>query len=49
MEKAGKEEDGNYIKVHHEQMLQMYENFISKLEKAVKEYRALEGVSVSNS
>ena len=49
MEKAGKEEDGNYIKVHHEQMLQMYENFISKLEKAVKGYRELEGMSVSNS
>ena len=31
MEIAGGQEDGNYIKVHHEQMLQMYDDLVSQI------------------
>lgn len=35
MEEAGGRKDGNYIKVHHEQMLQMYEELVRQIEQCV--------------
>lgn len=35
MEEAGGREDGNYIKVHHEQMLQMYDELVRQIQQCI--------------
>lgn len=48
MEKAGVDGDKNYIKVHHEQMIQMYDDVIRKLKDTISDYEADNVVDVEN-
>ena len=48
MEKAGVDGDNNYIKVHHEQMIQMYDDVVKKLKDAVGEYEADNAIDIDD-
>ena len=48
MEKAGIENDKNYIKVHHEQMIQMYDDIVGKLKESIRKYETENAIDIED-
>lgn len=47
MELAGESEDGNYIKVHHEQMMQLYDSVVQTIASALEQYESEHAIDVT--
>lgn len=47
MELAGGSEDGNYIKVHHEQMMQLYDSVVQTIAEALEKYESEHAIDMT--